>query len=90
MKLVISQIYFIFINKINQPEKGVAVRLTLSSTAAEIFPQYFEDKHIKHLLDTKNVTFYVRYVDDILINYDSKKINNTTTLPLVGTKYSKT
>ena len=39
----------------------------ISSTIAEIFLQYFQDKHIKHFLDTKNVTFYVHYVDDILI-----------------------
>jgi hypothetical protein len=32
MKLVISQIYFILINKIYQPEKGVAVGSPLSST----------------------------------------------------------
>jgi hypothetical protein len=37
------------------------------STIAEIFLQYFQDKHIKHFLNTKNVTFYVHHVDDILI-----------------------
>jgi hypothetical protein len=61
----------------------------LSSTVAEIFLHYFEDKYIEHLLDTKNATFYVRYVDDILINYDSKKINTPNLLPLVWTKLSK-
>jgi hypothetical protein len=83
MKLDISQIYFILLNKIYQPEKGVAVGSPLSSTVDEIFLKYFEDKRINHLSDTKNVTFYVHYVDDILINYDSKEINTPTLLPLV-------
>ena len=43
------------------------------NTIAEIFLHYFEDKHIKHLLDTKNITFYIRYVADVLIIYYSKK-----------------
>ena len=37
--------------------------------------------HIKQLLDTKNTTLYTRYEDDILIIYDTTKIqphiNNT-------------
>jgi len=44
------------------------------NTTAEIFLQYFEDKRIKHLLDTKNITYYIRYVDDVLTIYDSKSI----------------
>jgi len=39
----------------------------ISSTTAEIFLQYFQDKHTKYFLDTKNVTFYMHYTDDILI-----------------------
>ena len=31
------------------------------------------------MLDTKNVTFYTRYVDDILIIYDTKRIKPDTT-----------
>jgi len=46
----------------------------ISNLIGEIFLQYFEDKHIKHLLDTKNITFYICYVADILIIYDTKRI----------------
>jgi hypothetical protein len=46
----------------------------ISSTIAEIFLQHFEDTHIKQLLDTKNILFYTRYVDDIVIIYDTKRI----------------
>ena len=31
--------------------------------------------HIKQLLDTKNITLYTRYVEDILIIYDTKRTN---------------
>lgn len=45
----------------------------VSSKTVKTLLQFFEDKHIKHILDTKNVTFYVCYVNDIVIIYDSKK-----------------
>jgi hypothetical protein len=41
MKLVFSQNYFIFLNKIYQPEKGVAMGSPVLSTTAKIFLQYF-------------------------------------------------
>jgi len=47
------------------------------NTIAEIFLQYFKDKDIKCLLDTKNITFYIRYMDDIFIIYDSKRMHLT-------------
>jgi hypothetical protein len=54
--------YFIFQNKIYQPEKGVSMGSPISSTKAEIFLQHLEDIHIKQLLDTKNIIFYTKYV----------------------------
>jgi hypothetical protein len=44
----------------------------VSGTMAEIFLHYIENTHIKHLLDTKNIPYYTRYVDDILIVYDTR------------------
>ena len=41
-----------------------------------MFLQCFEDKYIKHLLDTKNVIFSIRYIDDILIWFDFLKIHS--------------
>jgi len=74
MKLVFLQNYFTFINKIYQPGKGVTIGPPISNAIAEIFLKYFEGKHIKHI-DIKNITFNMRYVDDILIIYDSKRIH---------------
>jgi len=37
----------------------------ISGIIAEIFLQHFEDIYVEYLLDTKNLAFYTRYVDDI-------------------------
>jgi len=50
----------------------------LSGPIAEIFIQHYEDTNIKHILDTKNIAFYIRYVDDILIIFDTTKIDSHT------------
>jgi len=50
----------------------------ISGIIAEIFLQHFEDMYIKHLLDTKSLAFYTRYVDDILIIYDTTRISSHT------------
>jgi hypothetical protein len=47
----------------------------ISSTTAEIYIQHLEEQNIKQWLDNKYITYYKRYVDDILIIYDSNKIN---------------
>jgi hypothetical protein len=53
------------------PPKGVAMGLPLAGTIAGIFLQYLENVHIKHLIESNILTFYTRYVDDILVIYDS-------------------
>jgi len=45
----------------------------ISSLIVEIFLQHYEDANIKQLLDLKNIALYVRYVDDILVIYDTTK-----------------
>jgi len=62
MKLILSMNYFIFQNKIYQPEKGVSMGSLISRTKAKIFLQHLADIHIKQLLDTKNIIFYTKYV----------------------------
>ena len=50
----------------------------ISSIIAAIFLQHFEDIYVEYLLDTKNLAFYARYVDDILIIYDMTRISSHT------------
>jgi hypothetical protein len=47
----------------------------ISGITAEIFLQHLEQSHIKFLLDSEHITFYARYVDDILIIYDASHTN---------------
>jgi hypothetical protein len=46
----------------------------ISGTMAEIFLQHIENRDIKQLLDSKNIVFHTRYVDDIFIIYDTTRI----------------
>jgi len=50
----------------------------ISGLIAEIFLQSLERTHIKPLLDTKRIIFYTRYIDDILIIYDTAQTNLDT------------
>jgi hypothetical protein len=49
----------------------------ISAILADIFIQYMEHKHIYPILRMREIMAYYRYVDDILIIYDSiKQISN--------------
>ena len=75
LKVIISQNYLMFQQKICQPLQGISMGSPISSLIAEIFLQHYEDANIKQLLDMKSIALYVRYVDDILVIYDTTKIN---------------
>jgi len=47
----------------------------ISSMIAEIFLQNIENTHIKQIMDAKNIIYYTKYVDDILLIYDTKRTN---------------
>ena len=65
-----------FQQKIYQPAQGISMGSSISSLIAEIFLQHYEDANIKQLMDMKSIALYVRYVvDDILVIYDTTKIN---------------
>ena len=42
-----------------------------SGVIAEFFLQHLEDTHITHISKKHNIAAYFRYVDDILLIYDS-------------------
>jgi len=50
----------------------------ISNTVAEIFLQYLENTHLKHILESKQIIFYTRYVDDILMIYNTKHSSSET------------
>ena len=75
---ILGQNYFAFQDHCYQPDKGVAMGPPLSGTMAEIFLQHLENFHIKPLLDSKRISFYSRYVDDVLVIYDATRTNPET------------
>jgi hypothetical protein len=75
MQTVLQQNYFHTNGHYYRPNKGIAMGSPLSSTASEIVLQHIEHLLIKHWLETKEILYYKRYVDDILIIYDSAKLN---------------
>jgi hypothetical protein len=52
----------------------MAMESPISGTMAEIFIQHYEKLYIKHLLEEQAIAYYARYVDDMLIVFDSSKI----------------
>ena len=45
----------------------------ISGVIAEISLQHLEKIYIKHWLQSEELLFYNRYVDDVIIIYDSRK-----------------
>ena len=60
----------------------------ISGTMAEIFLQQLENSIVKHLIDTKILSFYTRYVDDIFLIYDSTCTNPDHILQYIDTIHS--
>jgi hypothetical protein len=61
-----------------KPTQGIAMGSPLSSTLAEIYLQYFKELMIKHWTETGEITYYRRYVDDIIIMFDQNKTDADT------------
>jgi len=78
LEATLQQNYFAFQNNIYQLGKGVSMGSPIPGTIAEIVLQHIENTHINHILDTKNIIYYMRYVGDILIIYDTTHINDNT------------
>jgi len=78
LEVILQQNYCSYENILYQPEKGVSMGFPVSNTIAKIFLQYTEDTYLKQLLDAKNIILFTRYVDDILLTYDTKCINSHT------------
>jgi hypothetical protein len=73
---VLNQNYFQYNVNCYTPTKGIAMGFPLSSMVTEL--QYFEELIIKHWLETKEIVYYKRYVDDILIIFDQNRSDVNT------------
>ena len=80
LNTILLQNYFQYKNNIYQPNKGIAMGSPISGIVAEIFLQHFENLLSKHHLENRSLIYYTRYVDDILIIYDTTKIQYHQTI----------
>jgi hypothetical protein len=74
LKTILEQNYFQHNNQFYQPSKGITIGYPISSTLEEIYLQYLEEKYIKHCLEHKDIIYYWRHVDDLLIMHDQSRI----------------
>jgi len=66
---ILQQNYFQYNNLYYRLTKVVVMGSPLSGTLAELFLQYLEKFYIKHWINSREIYFYTRYVDDILVIY---------------------
>jgi hypothetical protein len=75
LNTTLQQNYLTFANKIYQPITGISTGSPLSNDITEIFLQYQEQTLLKHLIENKIIECYTRYVDDLLIIYNTEHTN---------------
>jgi hypothetical protein len=72
---VLEQNYFKFKESFYVQKTGLAMAAPTTSTLSEIYLQYIEHTKIIDILIHHNILGYFRYVDDILIAFNSKSTN---------------
>ena len=61
---IMEQNYFQYNNQYFKPQKGIIMGSPLSGTLAELYLQKIEKDNIKQWLDSNEISYYKRYVDD--------------------------
>jgi hypothetical protein len=74
METILRQNYLQF-DKFYQPHKAVAMGSPTSGLVAEMILQNYEQHLKKNIPDSNKIIFYNRYVNDIIIIYDTKHTN---------------
>ena len=80
LEIIMKQNYFQYYGRFLQPDKGIAMGSHISSTMAEVYLQYKEETYGKQWLESKEIVYCKRYVDDILITYNQNKTNKQSIL----------
>jgi len=78
LNIIIEPNYFEYNNQFFRPKNGIALGSPISGTLAEIYLQLIEKLYIKHWIESQEIVYYKRYVDDILIIFDQHRTNETT------------
>ena len=73
LKIIIEQNYFQYNDQFFKPKNGIAMGLPISGMIAEIYLQRIEELRIKHWIESKEIFYYKRNVDDIIIILTTEK-----------------
>jgi hypothetical protein len=73
--VITKQNYFSYKYHIHIQKDGLAMGAPSSSILSEIFLQHIEHTHIPHLTKKHKLVNYFRYVDDIIIIFDTNHTN---------------
>jgi len=79
-----EQNYFQYNNLYFKPQKGIIMGSPLSGTLAELYLQKIEKDHVKLWLDSKEISYYKRYINDIIIIYNTDRINEERILQAIN------
>ena len=71
--MILDQNYCQHDGKYFKPTKGTAMGSPIFGTLAEIYLQFFEQLIIKQWMEIGEITYYRRYIDDIIILFDQNK-----------------
>jgi hypothetical protein len=71
-KVITRQNYFLHNDKTITQTDHLAMGAPSSSIISEIFLQHIEHTHLPHLAQKHELVNYFRYVDDVLLIYDSQ------------------
>jgi hypothetical protein len=80
MNTILEQNYIQYDHKYYKQTNGLAMGAPTSAILAEIYIQNLEHTQIYGFLIKQHIIAYFRYLDDILIVYDSKKTNIDDTI----------
>ena len=72
---ITNQNYFQFMNENYVQTEGLTMGAPTSTILSEIYLQFLENNAIHNILKTHNIKEYFRYVDDILVIYNTIKSN---------------
>jgi hypothetical protein len=70
-EVILKQNYFQFNHNVYTQTKGLAMGAPASSVLLEIYLQFLEHTTISDILTQQKITGYYRYVDDILLVYNT-------------------
>lgn len=89
LQTILHQNYFSFNNKMYKQQEGLAMGSPLSGILADIFLNHIEQQIIQQLRAIDDTIKWYRYVDDVILIYNSTKFNTQEILDIANRTHNK-